>query len=308
MSVDGKRIGVLMGGCSSEREISLVSGRAVSQALRSAGKTVVPLELLCETEEEILRLVREHMVDIVFVAMHGGFGEDGRLQRILEKACIPFTGPQSEPSRLAMDKIASRWMFRQAGLHIPKARVVRGRLYFWSILGLRYPLVVKPSNQGSSIGISFVDSSAGLKKAVETALRFSPSVLVEEYIKGREITVSVLDGKALPVVEIVPKKQFFDYQAKYEQGFTEYVVPARLDEAVLKQAQQDAVTAYWTLGCRHLSRADMIISNDNVPILLEVNTIPGFTERSLFPKAAQAAGISFDRLCLKLVELANGQK
>lgn len=308
MSVDAKRVGVVMGGCSSEREISLKSGRAVSEALKSTGRTVIPLEVVCETEEEILRLVREHMVDVVFIAMHGGFGEDGRLQSILEKAHIPYTGPQAQASRLAMDKIASRRLFRQAGLHVPRDRVVRGSPRFWSVLGLCYPLVVKPSDQGSSIGISFVGSFAELKKAVDAALHFSPTVLIEEFIKGREVAVSVLDGKAMPIVEIISKKQFFDYQAKYEQGFTEYVVPAHLDDAVVKRAQADAVAAYRVLGCRHLSRADMIISEDNTPVLLEINTIPGFTGQSLFPRAAQAAGISFDRLCLKLVELANGQK
>ena len=308
MSLDSKRIGVMMGGLSSERDISLKSGRAVFDALKKSGCDVVPLEVYKETEEEIHHLVRQNAVDIVFIAMHGGFGEDGRLQHILERIRVPYTGPQEKASRLAMDKIASHRLFENAKLHVPKYRLLHRRFNPLALVFLRYPVVVKPSAQGSSIGISFVNSRDGIKEAIALAFKFGDVILIEEFIKGREITVAVLYGKALPIVEIIPKKEFFDYQAKYEKGFTDYAVPARLSLEVTLKAQHDAVRAYHALGCRHLSRVDMIVSEDGTPYVLEVNTIPGFTERSLFPKAAAAAGMSFDQLCAKLVELMDGPK
>lgn len=305
MSLENKRIGIMMGGFSSEREISLKSGKAVFEALKNSGKDVVELELMQETEEEIRRLISQHAVDIIFIAMHGGFGEDGRLQHILEKINVPYTGPGEESSRRAMDKIASRKLFEKAGLHVPQYRRIRRRFNSPLLLSfMHYPLVVKPSAQGSSIGISFVGSPDQLPLALRLAFKFGDDVLVEEFIEGREITVSVLDGKALPIVEIIPKKKFFDYQAKYEKGLTEYVVPAPLSPEIAQKAQRDAMKAYHVLDCRHLSRVDMIIKEDGTPYILEVNTIPGLTEMSLFPKAAGAAGISFDQLCTKLVELA----
>jgi len=305
LSLKGKRIGVMMGGLSAERDISYKSGHAVFSALQRSGLDAVALDITRETEEEIRSAVGHSSVDIVFIAMHGGFGEDGRLQRILDKMNVSYTGPQAKCSRMAMDKIISCRLFRKAGLRIAKHRQWRrGSGRFFADLFLRYPLVVKPSAQGSSIGISFVNSSSFLSGALDLALKFGNEALVEEFIKGREITVSVLDGNALPIVEIIPKKQFFDFEAKYQKGMTEYVVPALLDEATARRAKADAVAAYRILGCRHLSRVDMIISEGGGVYVLEVNTIPGMTETSLLPKAAKAAGIGFDQLCLKIVEMA----
>ncbi|MFH0941323.1 MAG: D-alanine--D-alanine ligase [Candidatus Omnitrophota bacterium] len=308
MSLEGKRIGVMMGGLSAERDISYKSGQAVFSALKRSGLDVVALEIARDTEEEIRSAVVNSAVDIVFIAMHGGFGEDGRLQHILEKMNVCYTGSRARCSRMAMDKTISCRLFQKAGLRVPKHRQWRrGAIRFFADLFLRYPLVVKPSAQGSSIGISFVDSSKSLSEALGLALKFSDEgeeVLIEEFIKGREITVSVLDGNALPVVEIIPKKQFFDFEAKYQKGMAEYVVPAPLDDATARKVKADALTAYRVLGCRHLSRVDMIISEDGRVYVLEVNTIPGMTETSLLPKAAQAAGIGFDQLCLKIVEMA----
>ena len=295
----------MMGGLSAERDISYNSGHAVFSALKRSGLDVVALDITRETEEDIRSTIVQSGVDIVFIAMHGGFGEDGRLQYILEKMNVPYTGPQGRCSRMAMDKIVSRRLFQKAGLRIPKHRQWRrGGSRFFADLFLRYPLVVKPSAQGSSIGVSFVDAPAFLSEALSMALKFGEEVLIEEFIKGMEITVSVLDGNALPIVEIIPKKQFFDFEAKYQKGMTEYVVPASLDEATARKAKADAVAAYRALGCRHLSRVDMIISEDGGVYVLEVNTIPGMTETSLLPKAAKAAGIGFDQLCLKIVEMA----
>lgn len=297
-----------MGGVSSERDISLKSGSAVLDALKSAGLDAVGLDVLKETDEEIRRLIGLYSVDVVFVAMHGGFGEDGRLQRILEKARVPYTGPKEESSRIAMDKIASRVIFQKAGLNVPRYLCVKkceaGSLAQLYLTGLKYPYVVKPCAEGSSIGISFVDSQKDLEGALDCAFKYGEYAVVEEFISGREITVSVFDGRPLPVVEIIPKKKFFDFQAKYIKGLTDYIVPALLDEAVALRAQSDAVVAYNALGCRHLSRVDIIIDDKNTPVILEVNTIPGMTQTSLLPKAAAAAGITFSNLCVRLLELA----
>lgn len=309
MSLKDKRVGVMMGGLSSEREVSLKSGSAVLEALKNSGFDAVPLEVKEETEGEIRSLLASQAVDVVFVAMHGGFGEDGRLQRILESVPVPYTGPKEFSSRLAMDKLVSRSLFRKAGLSVPKGRrFARSTPLFLASFfarGLKYPLVVKPSAQGSSIGISFIVRASQLPQALSAAFKYGQEAMVEEFIHGREITVSVLNGSALPVVEIIPKNKFFDYQAKYEKGLTEYVVPAVLDEGVAHRAQRDAVAAYQALGCRHLSRVDMIIDGSGTAYVLEVNTIPGMTSTSLFPKAAAAAGISFAQLCIRLLELAS---
>ena len=297
-----------MGGLSSERDISTKSGTAVLDALKSAGLNAVPLDVCDETEEEIRRLILTQAVDIVFVAMHGGFGEGGPLQHILEKISIPYTGSREAASRLAMDKRVSRRFFKKAGLSVPRYRRRNRKMSrFLSklfLIGWQYPCVVKPSAQGSSIGISFIDSVANLEGALEHAFKYGDDVLVEEFIRGREITVSVLDDQALPIVEIIPKKKFFDFQAKYETGLTDYAVPAPLEASIAGKAQKDAVSATRALGCRHFSRVDMIVSAQGTPYVLEVNTIPGMTATSLFPKAAAAAGINFSALCVRLLELA----
>jgi D-alanine-D-alanine ligase len=299
-----------MGGCSSERQISLKSGGAVVKALQEDGLEVVPLDVLNETEEEIRRLVRQHPVDVVFIAMHGGFGEDGRLQEILEKLSVGYTGPGRQASRIAMDKIVSRRLFRRAGLSVPRYVVVRGNARFdpGDLQELPLPLVVKPPAQGSSIGISFVRDFKDLPAAIAEAKKYGQDVVIEEFIRGREVTVSILDGCPLPVVEIRPKKGFFDYEAKYQKGFTEYIVPAPLEVSIVRRVQADALAAYKALGCRHLSRVDVILKDDKDPYILEVNTIPGMTETSLFPKAAAAAGISFGQLCRRLVDMASKLK
>jgi len=305
LSAAPKKVGVVMGGLSPERDISLKSGRAVCGALKDAGWDVFPLEVFQETREDIQRLVRGACVDVVFIAMHGGFGEDGRLQKILEDMSVPFTGPAQEASRLAMDKAASRRIFERAGLCVPRCRVIRRRQRLLSFLhGLRYPIVVKPASQGSSIGVSLVPGWKEMSAAVVKAFQYDDTVLLEEFVKGMEITVSVLNGLALPIVAVIPKKSFFDFQAKYEKGLTEYVVPAPLEASVAQRAQRDAVAAYQALGCRHMARVDMIVDEKGRPVILEVNTVPGLTETSLFPKAARAAGIAFSALCAKLVEMA----
>lgn len=303
MFTEDKKIGILFGGCSCEREVSIKSGKAVAKAFESLEYDAVLLDVQRETELEIVSLLKNNRIDIVFIAMHGGFGEDGRLQNILERLEVPYTGSSFRASRIAMDKLASRLIFEEAGLCVPRYVRLKKEDNISATEALRYPLVVKPSRQGSSIGISFVDSASVLEKAVQDAFAFDEEILAEEFIRGRELTVSVLDGKPLPIVEIIPKTGFFDYKSKYEPGWTHYIVPAPLAPDIVEEVQACAVRAYEALGCRHFARVDMIVQVEHAPFILEVNTIPGLTETSLFPKAAQAAGISFDLLCKKLIQM-----
>ncbi|HQP91771.1 MAG TPA: ATP-grasp domain-containing protein, partial [Candidatus Omnitrophota bacterium] len=221
LSLKDKRVGVMMGGLSSERDVSLKSGAAVLDALRSSGINAFGLEVSDESYEGIKGLVSFNRIDVVFVAMHGGFGEDGRLQGILEKIGVLYTGPGQKASSLAMDKLVSRKFFQKAGLCIPKYRHIQKKddrsLWQLMVKDLNYPLVVKPSDQESSIGISFIDSDIKLAPALDEAFKYGGVSIVEEFISGREITVSVFDKKALPVVEIIPKNKFFDFEAKYQK-------------------------------------------------------------------------------------------
>lgn len=301
------RIGVLMGGPSSEREISLKSGRAIYGALKQLGLEVVAIDIKTDNVKENIDLIKSYKINCAFLALHGRFGEDGKIQEILETIKIPYTGSGVHASRLGMDKIASRKIFEISGLAVPRYKILDKLSYNanWKFTdNIVFPVVVKPATHGSSIGLSIVDQKEGLDEAVDLAFQYDERVLVEEYIKGKEVTVGILDDKALPVIEIIPKRRFFDYTAKYEAGMTDYVVPAELEEKIAKKIQSAAVLAHRLLGCSGYSRVDMVLSQDYIPYVLEVNTIPGFTEMSLLPKAAKASGIDFTQLCIKLIELA----
>jgi len=301
------RVGVLMGGPSSEREISLKSGKAVLSALLESGLDAVGIDIATDNARENTRLLKDHRLDCVFIALHGRFGEDGTVQRLLEELNLPFTGSGVEASCLAMDKIGSLDVFRKQRLCVPKSFSLEISAYqknrdFKNELG--FPVVVKPANHGSSIGLSIVENEEGIIGGIELAFQFDRRIIIEEYIKGRELTVGILDERVLPVIEIIPKRKFFDFAAKYQAGLTEYIVPAKLDKGIAGIVQDAALSAHKALGCFGCSRADIILGRDNLPYLLEVNTIPGMTATSLLPKAAKCVGIGFDRLCLKLLELA----
>lgn len=301
------RIGVLMGGPSTEREISLISGRTVYESLKQAGLDVVAIDIKTENIKENNQLIKNHKINCAFLAMHGFFGEDGRIQEILENLNIPYTGSGVLASRLAMDKIASRSIFEVYEINVPRYKVVDRNSYNlnWKMHNnLKLPLVVKPAAHGSSIGLSIVDKKETLDKAVDCAFRFDAKVLIEEFINGREVTVGILHEQALPVIEIIPKKRFFDYEAKYTSGMTDYIVPSKLDKEVLNKIEDAALAAHKLLGCYGCSRVDMILNSDNTPFVLEVNTIPGLTKNSLLPKAAKTVGIDFAQLCIKLIRLA----
>ena len=299
--MDIRRIGVLMGGASSEREISLKSGEAVVSALKEEGYDVLPLDIDDNLRDVQKRLEEAH-ISVAFIALHGRFGEDGTIQKLLDCLNIPHTGSGAKASSLALDKIASRKIFRNAGIAVPEYRVFTSKVSVEDD-NFHFPLVVKPSSQGSSIGLSIVENKEDLPLAIKLALSYEKRVIVEEYISGIEITVGIFDDMVLPVIQIAPKGRFYDYQAKYETGMSNYFIPAPLSRDEHLKAQETGLSAHRSLGCRTFSRVDMIMS-EGIPVVLEVNTIPGLTPSSLLPKAAKAAGISFNRLCVRLIELA----
>lgn len=303
---DFGRVGVLMGGPSSERGISLKSGKAVLSALLESGVDALGIDIITDNAQENIRLLQSHNLNSVFIALHGRFGEDGTIQEILEKINLPYTASGVAASRLAMDKIGALGIFKDGGLAVPKSHFIDKSTYRKNRIyqnDLGFPLVVKPANHGSSIGLSLVESDEGVSAAIELAFQFDERIIIEEYIFGRELTVGVLAEAALPVIEIIPKNKFFDFAAKYQAGLTDYIIPARLEEGIAGKVQQAALAAHKLLGCFGCSRTDIILGKDGSPYVLEVNTIPGMTATSLLPKAAKIIGIDFNRLCLKLLEL-----
>ncbi len=286
----GPRVAVLMGGMSTEREISLKSGRAVAKALRARGHDVVEIDVGPDLPERL----RAERVDVAWLALHGAFGEDGCVQGLLEIMRIPYTGSGVRGSAIAMDKIATKRLLRDSGLHLPGDTV-------WTQgspvpQGLHYPVVAKTPNGGSTIGIAMCDDEAALQTALEDCSRFEADVLIEDFIAGEEITVALLEGKAQPVVSIRPADGFFDFDAKYTRGQTEYLVPAPIDPVVAATAQAHSEIAFRTIGLSGMARADFIVDEAGTPWFLEINTIPGMTATSLTPMAAAAVGMSFEDL------------
>ena len=304
-----------MGGPSSERDISIKSGKAVCKALEAREIDCVPVELVSGLNTNGYRkLVAAELalvdIDIAFIALHGEFGEDGTVQGLLEKMNIPYTGSSSRASKAAMNKITAKEVFRSNNVPIARHEVLTMSSFnknydvnaYFKLLGPS--LVVKPSNGGSSIGLNIAGNEKDLKMAIDDAFRYDDRLIIEEYIPGREITVGIIEDKALPIVEIVPKRKFFDFTAKYEKGMTEYIVPAQIEEKMYKMCQDVGLRAHKVLSARSFSRVDIILNEKTGPVVLEINTIPGFTETSLLPKAAKSVGISFEDLCLKILNSA----
>lgn len=306
------RIGVVMGGCSSEREISLKSGRAVFEALKQKNVNVSAVELTTEDEESVIAALRRERIEVAFIALHGKFGEDGTFQQMLEKHGIAYTGSGPEASRRAMDKIVTVQMARKGGVPVPEGIALTqsdGALGSLDVARLGgFPVVVKPSSEGSSIGVSLAADAAQLQKAAEEAWRYGPRILVEQCIRGREMTVGILGSEAMPVIEIKPKMSFFDFEAKYQKGKTDYIVPAEIPSETAQELQRLALQTFRVLGCRDFARVDFMLDASLNPYLLEINTIPGFTSTSLLPKAAAHRGIGFTDLCLRMIEMACGRR
>ncbi|MFO7937673.1 MAG: D-alanine--D-alanine ligase [Kiritimatiellia bacterium] len=295
-----KKIAVLMGGTSNERKISLKSGRAVVDALENTSCRVVPVVLDADSVASVPR-----DVDVVFIALHGGYGENGGIQSDLDRLGIPYTGPGAESSQLAMDKVATKKLLKQR--QIPTAPWELRKLGD-KLSNLVPPVVVKPPREGSSLGISRVEDTACLEKAIKAACAADPcgEALIEKYVPGREWTVSILGGEALPVVEIIAPGGWYGFKEKYTRGLTDFAFPdMRREEALIAVAQCYALLAYQSLGCRGVSRVDFRVTDDGDLSILEINTIPGMTSTSLLPRAAARAGLNFSDLCLKLIELAD---
>lgn len=283
-----------MGGLSEEREISLKTGASILKALKEKGYRAVGIDAGAGLPGALLR----KKVEVAFIALHGRYGEDGCVQGLLEVMGIPYTGSGVRASSVAMDKAAAKQVFVFNGIPTPAFEVVSpGR----KTPAMKPPFVVKPSGQGSAIGVSVVEKKSAVAAALREAARHGNTVLVEEYIKGRELTVSILDGAALPIIEIRPREGFYDYANKYTRGRTDFVVPARLGKEVKKRVERESIAAYLALGCSGAARVDVMLGGKDTPYVLEVNTIPGMTELSLYPRAAEAAGLSYPALVEKML-------
>jgi D-alanine-D-alanine ligase len=290
------QITVMLGGPSSERAVSLRSGKAVVDALRSLGHTVTELDP--KTNSWTLPAGTQ----VVFLALHGTYGEDGTVQQRLEELGVPYTGSGPEASRIGFDKVLTKQACVKAGVPTARFVVVDSPNASWP-MGWTPPVVLKPVRQGSSVGLQFVERVSDWSQGLTEAMRYDTQVLVEERIEGREVTVGILGDTVLPLVEVRPKHGVLDYQNKYTPGATEYFCPAEFAPEVTKRAQQAALGAFRAIGGGDYARVDVIIRNGE-PIVLEVNTLPGMTETSLLPKAAAALGIGYAELCQRMVDLA----
>jgi len=288
------RIGVLYGGWSSEREISILSGKRVTAALKSRGYEVVEIDV----DRDVPEVLSKGEIDIAFVMLHGKPGEDGTIQGLLETMDIPYTGSGVLASSLAINKIIAKKVFQFSGIPTPEFKYpVRD-----DEIPLEFPYLIKPVAEGSSVGMTIVREKEQHEKAVSVACEYG-DCFAEKYINGKEITIGILGDLALPILELVPKKEFYDYEAKYTKGMTEFIIPARLDDEMTKRSKEMALKAHRTLGCCDFSRVDFVV-DDNNAYVLEVNTIPGMTDLSDVPAEAKAMGIEYDELVERILKLA----
>lgn len=296
MPVDSDiRVAVLKGGLSSERDVSLRTGQAVENALRRKGYTTVSIDV----QEDIGQVLHEVKPDVAFLALHGKYGEDGTIQGLLELMRIPYTGTGVLGSALAMDKVHSKRLFVAEGIPVAPYKVVNSADLESAVAranSFTLPVIVKPRAEGSSVGVTLVKEYAQLAAALDTAFQYDDSVLVESYIKGREIQVGVLERQVLGAIEVKPSNEFYDYEAKYTAGKTQYIVSPDMAGGVLEKMADYSLRAVEAFDCEGAVRVDFILDEANVPYILEINTLPGMTELSLLPKIAAQAGISFDDL------------
>jgi D-alanine-D-alanine ligase len=303
----GRRVAVLRGGTSAEREVSLNTGDQVARALTEHGD--LP-ECIDTADLGFIERLRAGRFDAVFICLHGRRGEDGTVQGLLELLGLPYVGSGVLASALAMDKVVSKVVFEAAGLRTPGWQALRsgGPVDIGAVIDeLGGKLVVKPVSEGSSVGMSIVHEPAELPAAIDLAFRHDSTVLVERYVTGVEVTVGVVGNDeltVLPTLEIVPEHEYYDYDSKYVPGMSRHIIPARVSDTAREECARMAEEAHRVLGCRGVSRADMIVAEGGEVFLLEVNTIPGMTSTSLLPDAARAAGIEFPELCSRLVDLA----
>jgi D-alanine-D-alanine ligase len=290
-----RKIGVLLGGLSGERDVSIRSGEAIVAALVERGHDAVPVFV----DRDIDLVLRQMRIDVAFLALHGRYGEDGCIQGLLEVLGIPYTGSGVLASALAMNKAKTKEILRLHNLPTAPGYVIAadsGEDLIESHGSFGFPVVVKPSGEGSSLGVTVARDEMELESAVEEAIRFDDDVLVERFVEGKEISVGVLDGKVLGAVEIVPRRGFYDFQNKYTAGRSDYYFPARLSPERYRSVLRLGTLAFEALGCEGAARVDLIVSERGNEIILEVNTLPGMTPTSLMPKIAHGAGLSFEDL------------
>ncbi|KPK01742.1 MAG: D-alanine--D-alanine ligase [Nitrospira bacterium SG8_35_4] len=319
-----KRIGVLMGGLSSERDVSIRSGLAVYQGLQERGYNAVAIDV----DRDVVTVLKKEKVKCAFLALHGGTGENGAMQGMLEVLGIPYTGSGVMASALAMDKEMSKKIFLYHGLPVAPFIVVKrpggtkkrgtkdaqtdegpdmtGAYTFPAVSRPPFdlPWVVKPVAEGSSIGVSIIKEEAELHSCLEKTFSLGERVIVEQFIQGKELHVGILGDRALGGVEVRPKLEFYNYEAKYTSGMTDYIMPPEVDETTFDNVKTMALRAHRTLGCSGLSRVDFIVDQNNGPHILEVNTLPGMTTTSLLPKIAKAAGLDFNELIEEIIRIA----
>lgn len=299
-----RKIGVLLGGLSAEREVSLRSGKAVFKALKSIGCNVVAID----AKGDFYTKLKKQKIEQVFIALHGGHGENGAVQGMLEVMGIPYTGSGVLASSLAMDKVASKKIFLYHQIPVPAFTIVRrddsevtSNDRDASRGKLSLPVVVKPATEGSSVGVAIVKDKKAFRAALKKAFGYGDTALIEEYIRGQEVQIAILDDKVLGGVEVRPSDEFYSYEAKYTAGRTQYIFPPQLDNKTYRRAEKAALAAHQALGCSGATRVDLIIDRNNNPYVLEVNTIPGMTETSLLPKIAKNAGLEFPQLIRRIL-------
>lgn len=303
------KIAVLYGGVSGEREVSLSTGKGVMEALKSNGHEVIGIDFNPDNLEEITALD----VDLVFIGLHGKYGEDGCIQGLLEMLDIPYVGSGVLASALAMDKAKAKQLFSLYEIPVAKSEVFTIHEETSHIVqeikrSWQPPFVIKPNREGSTLGLTIINNLEDVAEAVRLAFSSDSTILVEDYIKGRELTVPVLGKQgreeAYPVIEIIPKNELYDYESKYASGGSEHIVPAELDEETTLRIQNYAIKAHQSLGCATYSRVDFLLNDSNEPIILEVNTLPGMTPTSLFPDAAKAIGVSYEDMIEQFIKLS----
>lgn len=303
------KICVLYGGTSAEREVSLSSGKGIIEALKKKNHEVIGIDF--QGTKDCISKIIDLDVDLFFIGLHGRLGEDGRVQGLLDLLKKPYVGSNVLGSALAMDKARSKKMFYLQGIRVANEKLVERHSFNEAEFshGLSYPIVVKPNHEGSTIGLTIAQNNLELMNGIQEALKHDDVVLLEEFISGKEVTVAVLgnkgDVKALPIVEIVPKNAFYDYESKYAPGMSEHFVPARVSAEMTTLLQKQAVLAHNALGCDVYSRIDFIVPHDgSLPVILEVNTLPGMTPTSLYPDAAREIGLAYEEMIETLVQLS----
>ncbi|MEJ8776815.1 D-alanine--D-alanine ligase [Pseudogracilibacillus sp. ICA-222130] len=305
------KIAVLYGGVSNEREVSISSSKGIMKALEKNGHDVIGIDFHPERLQEVIEL----NVDLVFIGLHGKHGEDGCVQGLLDMLGIPYVGSGVMASSVAMNKFKAKQLFEQVGIPVAKGEQYRmdqetniDTVVNHIHTNFEFPFVIKPNREGSTVGLTIVRHESETKEAVKKAAENDLYILVEQFIKGKELTVPVLGEihkeKSLPIIEIIPKNELYDYEAKYSVGGSEHIIPARIDEDLTEKIQAYAVLAHQVLGCETYSRADFLLTEEGIPYILEVNTLPGMTPTSLFPDAAKSIGISYEEMIEQIIQLS----